>query len=260
MDAADAAEGLGEKGYPLAGEGQLAVAWSAPASLPSSGFSVAPSGSMGGAAAARLPPGLEVSLPVRAAPGPPRPPRMGCPPPPPPSLTSSMAARGQPRAARTAAVAASPGLAGSPAVGAALTPSPPNGGLLTPRAAAAAAARQRSQGGGADPLAPLLAQMPTYGWQRSIVDYAAIHFVLHPDGSYVELGSGASATVGGRVGPGRRLPSLSELPDVASPLHHWLEFQDVLQTNCCPTLPFFSPSLPHPHPPSPSILPCPAQT
>lgn len=200
-DPLDAAKDLGAKGYPLADAGKLAVAWSVPGSLPSSGYSAPRSDSMGGTAAGKLPPGLEVSVPVRAAPGPPRPPRLGCPPPPPPSLTSSMAC-GRPRSVRTAA-AASPGLAGSPVpgtsplAGAGPLPSPPNGGPLTPHALAAAAARQRTQGAGGGTMVPLLAQMPTPGWQRSVVDYSAIHFVLRPDGSYEEIGSGASATVGG---------------------------------------------------------------
>lgn len=204
-DAADGAEYLGKKQGDLpAYEAQPVVAWSAPASLPSSGFSTHRSGSMGGAAASKLPPGLDASLPLplRAVPGPPRAPRLGCPPPPHPSVASSMATRSRPRGVHTV-VATSPGLAGSPGVGVSPpsgsgpSPSPQAGGLLTPRAAAAAAARQRSHGAGAgaDPLAPLLCQMPTYGWQRSIVDYAAIRFLLAPDGSYVELGSGASATV-----------------------------------------------------------------
>ncbi|KAL4442935.1 hypothetical protein ABPG77_008426 [Micractinium sp. CCAP 211/92] len=195
----DAAKDLSAKGYPLADAGKLAVAWSVPGSLPSSGYSAPRSDSMGGTAAGKLPPGLEVSVPVRAAPGPPRPSRLGCPPPPPPSLASSMAC-GRPRSVRTAA-AASPGLAGSPVpgtsplAGAGPLPSPPNGGPLTPHALAAAAARQRSQGAGGGTMVPLLAQMPTPGWQRSVVDYSAIHFVLRPDGSYDEIGSGASATV-----------------------------------------------------------------
>ncbi|KAL4457658.1 hypothetical protein ABPG75_012523 [Micractinium tetrahymenae] len=209
-DGPDAADDLDKKGELLAEEGQLAAGWSAPASLPSSGFSAVRSESMGGAAATKLPPGLELSLPVRAVPGLPRPPRMACPPPPPPSLTSSIAARGRPRAVRTAvapaaaaaAAAASPGLGTSPAPGASPlpgaspSPSPQNGGLLTPHAAAAAAAARRaSPGPRLDPLAPLLSQMPTYGWQRSIVDFSSIHFVLRPDGSYEELGCGASASV-----------------------------------------------------------------
>lgn len=45
--------------------------------------------------------------------------------------------------------------------------------------------------------AALLSQLPTYGWQRCLVDQAAIQFVRLPDGSLEELGSGASATVRG---------------------------------------------------------------
>ncbi|PRW57781.1 serine threonine- kinase [Chlorella sorokiniana] len=41
----------------------------------------------------------------------------------------------------------------------------------------------------------LLSQLPTYGWQRCLVDYAAIQFVGDGDGQPVVLGEGASATV-----------------------------------------------------------------
>ena len=112
-----------------------------------------------------------------------------CPPAPPPSATNSMAlnckhgngtapgeqvpappaAPHQPRRASRRGVAAQP--------------------AASPRAAAPAVEAAAAAGHS------LLSQLPTYGWQRCLVDYAAIEFVLDEEGLPVELGAGVSATV-----------------------------------------------------------------
>ena len=73
-------------------------------------------------------------------------------------------------------------LPGAPACGTAGQP------LASPRAARSPQAADAASH-------PLLSQLPTYGWQRCLVDYAAIEFVRDAEGFPVELGSGASATV-----------------------------------------------------------------
>ena len=47
------------------------------------------------------------------------------------------------------------------------------------------------------PQLHILSHLPTYGWQRCVVDFSAIQFVCGTDGSPQELGAGASATVSG---------------------------------------------------------------
>lgn len=110
-----------------------------------------------------------------------------CPPAPPPSAANSMALNcklghgtvpGEQVPAPTAAPHQPPraskrGVAAQPAA--------------SPRASAVAAEAAAGHS--------LLSQLPTYGWQRCLVDYAAIEFVLDEEGLPVELGAGASATV-----------------------------------------------------------------
>jgi len=135
-----------------------------------------------------LPPGLEQRV---SSAGSGRQPTLGgrvCPPAPPPSTANSMAPiRVPPGGAAVAAKSQAPAavrmqLPGAPACGAAAQP------LASPRAARSPQAADAASH-------PLLSQLPTYGWQRCLVDYAAIEFVRDAEGFPVELGSGASATV-----------------------------------------------------------------
>ena len=96
-----------------------------------------------------------------------------CPAPPPPSESSSLA----PELPAT-------GLSIHVALHARLPPQGPTGHQGPPRPATSPH--------------PLLSHLPTFGWQRCVVDYQAIEFVVGPDGKPQELGVGASATVRSR--------------------------------------------------------------
>ena len=110
-----------------------------------------------------------------------------CPPAPPPSAANSMALNSK---------LGHGTVPGEQVLASAAAPQPPRASnrvaaqpAASPRAAAVAAEAAAAAGHS------LLSQLPTYGWQRCLVDYAAIEFVLDEEGLPVELGAGASATV-----------------------------------------------------------------
>lgn len=118
---------------------------------------------------------------------------MACTPSPPPSAANSLRVPGF--APTTAA-----GVCAQAPVAAPPGRQPP-GAAQHGRAAGQAAGSPRAAHNAAAAAAEgqaLLSQLPTYGWQRCLVDYAAIEFVLDADGCPVELGAGASATVRAR--------------------------------------------------------------
>lgn len=115
----------------------------------------------------------------------------------PPGVLSS----GGPVAAKRAAAQAHllgtppPSAAGSVAPGAPAAPAAAAGAGAPPRWVPSAAVPPPRSPTAAEGYHPLLSQLPTYGWQRCLVDFSAVTFCRHADGSLQELGSGSSATV-----------------------------------------------------------------